>query len=323
MYRGGMSEPDSVVMAAGMARMLSPDTSFAESMLYGKQLNPGIYFIFRSVYPILFDSPAHVMEFLNWFGVVSAAFITWPLYLIFRKMYSKVISAGAILIFIFAPITWELGTYFHPIMPSMTLALISLLAFSRVSSSSKGVLYFVATCLLASVAVIMRTEVLFLILPAAAYILVSENRRKNIVLILAITAISVISYFYLIRIISSPGSSGGQDLKNFSGRFLSMYLRSVSILSVFKTAVWTVLGVGAATAISIAFCFLSDLLNKFRGESISDRQRKSVLVASFFWILPSLMIWLLYPIPITRHYFIIIPALVLLLSELVLKRYRA
>ncbi len=51
-YRGGMSEPDSVVMAAGMARMAAGEP-LADCMLYGRFLNPGIYFLFKLLHPVL------------------------------------------------------------------------------------------------------------------------------------------------------------------------------------------------------------------------------------------------------------------------------
>ncbi|MGM0484761.1 MAG: glycosyltransferase family 39 protein, partial [Candidatus Krumholzibacteriota bacterium] len=233
-YRGGMSEPDSVVMAAGMTRMLSPDSSFVESMLYGRQLNPGIYFIFKAIYPLIFDSPKYVIGFLNCLGVLSAALITWPLYLIFRKIFSNIISAGAVLIFIFTPITWELGTYFHPIMPALVLALISILTFNRISSSSKGVIYFVITCLAGSAAVIMRTEVLLVLPSAAVYILYCGQRRRNLFLLLSISAIAVVSYLSLVAIISPSASTGSQGLQDFAEKFMSMYFKSISMTGILK-----------------------------------------------------------------------------------------
>ena len=318
-YQGGMSEPDSVVMAAGMARMLSPDCSFVESMLYGRQLNPGIYFIFKAIYPLIFDSPEYVIEFLNWLGALSAALITWPLYLILRKMFSRTISAGAVLIFIFSPITWELGTYFHPIMPALLLALIAFLTFNRISSSPKGIIYFVITSLAGSAAVIMRTEVLFVLPPAAVYILFSRQRRKNLVVLFSISAIAIVSYLALMAMISGPASTGGRGLRGFTERFISMYFKSVSMTGILKTTVWAVMGIGVATVILIIIYSLNNLFRK--GRIVQNREGRKVLITSLFWILPSLIIWLLYPVPITRHFFIVIPAAVVILSETVFKRY--
>ncbi|MBD3178478.1 MAG: hypothetical protein GF417_02180 [Candidatus Latescibacteria bacterium] len=317
-----MSEPDSVVMAAGMARMLSPDSSFAESILYGRQLNPGIYFIFRAVYPLLFDSPRHIIGFLNWFGVLSASFITWPLYSLFRKLYNPVISTGALLIFIFSPITWELGTYFHPVMPALVLALISFHAFSRISSSLKGVLFFIVTFITFSAAVIMRTEVLFLIPPAAVYILFSKKKLRNLILLLVVFTMSVISYFSLLSTIAIQSSSGGLGITGFAERFLAMYFKPITIQGVLKSMAWAFMGMGSAMLVSILFCFIYDLREKFRKGMKTKRTSRRVITASLFWILPSMLIWLLYPVPITRHFFIIIPAFILIFSELMFTRFQ-
>jgi len=89
-YRGGMSEPDSVVMAAGMARMAA-GAPLSECMLYGRFLNPGIYLLFRVLQPLFAVSPGGTIDFLNTIGVLSWSLLPPLFYLLLRRRSGRTV----------------------------------------------------------------------------------------------------------------------------------------------------------------------------------------------------------------------------------------
>ncbi|MEJ2720151.1 MAG: glycosyltransferase family 39 protein, partial [bacterium] len=149
-----MSDPDSVAIAAGMARYFSHDTSFKDIILYGRQMNPGIYLFFRLLYPALFDSPSMVMPFLNFIGVASAVILPVPLFYVFRRKLGDAVAAAAVLLFIFTPLVWETSLSFHPVLPAALLLSLACLTWRRIDGRPTGRAWFAVTCLLAMAALV-------------------------------------------------------------------------------------------------------------------------------------------------------------------------
>lgn len=303
LYRGGMGDPDSMVMAAGMAMGLNSDSSFAETLLYGRQAQPGMYLVTHVVYPLFFDTPAHMIGFLNWFNLIVSSLLVWPLYALFRRTMTPAGTIGAVLLFFFSPMVWESGTYFHPLIPAALLVSLAVLAWSKMNSTRAGIVYFVLTYLAGSAAVLMRASV-FLLFPAFIAWAIFANRRKRALLLSSAQILLVLlTYFAVVNKVFDSGAAGGRGLTRYASDFYATYLRPVNGSIVAKQIVWAVLSVGASTSALCVFG-VRRLLRPRRGDTAGNQkyEGRSFAIAAA-WVLPCTLFWLPSPVPIMRHYF--------------------
>ncbi len=314
-YRNGMSEPDSMVMAAGMAWMSTPGAVFSDCLLYGRELNPGFYFIFKTIYPLFYDDPGHVIAFLNSVGVVCASLAVWPGYIILRNWFNTAVSTSVIILVIFSPIAWELGTYFHPVTPSILLFLCAWSCWRGISRSGRGIFCFIVTSVLASAAVMIRTEIVMIAPALLLSVLMGKERKKDTAALSAILVIAAAGYLALLGALPSRTGGAGTGISGFIDSFSDMYHDTLSISGLPRTIVWASLGVGTGT-IFIIFAGIATALARrsFAGKRIEAGN----FFPALLWIIPSLALWLLWPVPVIRHYYIIIPAAVWIAAKIFL-----
>lgn len=319
-YSGGMSDPDSVVMAAGMARYFSSDTSFGDILLYGRQMNPGIYLVFRFIYTFFFDSPSGVMPFLNGIGVASATLLPLPLYYLFRRTLGESASIGAVLIFILTPLVWESSLSFHAILPAALFLSSACLSWRRIDYSLSGIAWFALTGLLAVSAVVMRLEMMML---APAFFLscfLSKKRSRDSALLAVIAVLAVGTHWLVLKAIPGMHTSDGRSIPGYVVHTWESWVTSFSPAGMARTSIWFIFGAGVANLLLV----LGGLIVFFRGAGgknpESSRRMRNLSVAAVI-ILPILIFWLPQPrAPILRHYFLIVPALAWLIGDTVLRR---
>lgn len=312
-YRGGMSEPDSVVMAAGMARMVAGEPMSA-CMLYGRFLNPGIYFLFRLLQPVFVRSPGDTIFFLNTFGVMSWSLLTPLFYLLLRRSSGLAVAACGSLMMMLTPVFWETGTYFHPVVPALALLAGAILLFDRISSTPGGIFALVIVTVLAAAATVMRNEVLLTapaLIAAAAF---SKRPKRNISLASLITALSILAFLLTLRAVSEDGPEGPSS---FLRRFSSGLFGSVSPRGLLKTIPWAVMSMGTASVLLAVWGILRSLVGRRHADRV--RQPAGMIVPALLWALPVVFMWVLWPIPILRHYFAAVPAIVYIIAVLILR----
>jgi len=310
-YRGGMSDPDSVAIAAGMARYFSRDTSFGDIILYGRQMNPGVYLAFRSVYVQLFDSPSRVILFLNFTGIASATILPLPVYLIMRRSLGDIAAASSVFIIIFTPLVWESSLSFHPVLPATLLLSLAWLTWRRIDVSARGLAWTVVTCILATAAVVTRFELMML---APAFLIaaaLSGRRRLELPLIILLVAIALGVHWLILRWLPGTHTTAGRGVSDYASYISESWLSSLRPAGMVKTGIWFFFGAGAATLILAIRGLLL-----FRRRSF--RVRKHVVAAAM--ILPVLIFWLPQPgAAILRHYFLVVPAIVWIVGDLVFR----
>ncbi len=303
-YRGGMSEPDSVVMAAGMARMVAGEP-LSECMLYGRYLNPGIYFLFKLLSPVFVRSPGDTIQFLNIIGLLSFSLFAGLFYRLLRRRFDRTVAACCTLITYLTPVFWESGTYFHPVVPALALLTGAILLFDRISTSPGGICTFAMVTLLSAASAVMRNEVLLAapaLLAAAAF---STRPKRNISLVAIVTLISAIAFMLVTRAVSVE-DQGGQA--GFFERFSSWLSGSISLRGILRTIPWAVMATGTVTVLAASW----GTLNRFR-----DRDTRVMIIPALLWAAPAAA-WLLWPVPVLRHYFIAVPAIVFILAATIL-----
>lgn len=311
-YRGGMSDPDSVAIAAGMARYFSSDTSFGDIILYGRQMNPGIYLLFRAVYPFLFDSPSQVIPFLNIIGVASAVLLPLPLYYIFRRRLGEGAAAAAVLLFVFTPLVWESSLSFHPVLPASLLLSLALLTWRRIDASVSGAVWFAVSCLLVTSAVVIRFELLMLAPAFLLACLLSKDRRRDISLFVVISAIAVGTHWLVLHWLPGAHTTAGKGISDYTAYISGAWFSSLRPAGMVKTLIWFFFGAGSATLVLVLWRLI-----RFRRCS-PDLKNLAVVIVM---ILPTLLFWLPQPrAAILRHYFLIMPAIAWLAGDLVFRR---
>lgn len=293
-YRGGMADPDSIVQAAGMAIRMGGDTGFENTLLYGGQVNPGMYVVVGWLCPLLFDTPNHLIGFLNWSAALVFALSVWPLYALFRHHLSRHAAAGAIVLFVTSPLVWEVGTYFHPLVFACLPLLLAMLSWGRIDTSRRGIASFVLTCVLVAAAVVIRTTVIFLFPAVLLYALVSRRPLRNFQLAAAVLLVSILAYFAVSETSTTTGSAG---VGSWLTESYHLYRSTFWLPGLTKSTIWMVTGMGAVTCV-LALVGLWRLW-RLRQHGSVDSRTVAVAIA---WILPSVLFWLPQPIPILRHY---------------------
>jgi len=320
LYRGGMPEPDSVAMAAGMARWFTSQIDFYDAFLYGRQLSPGIYFFFRIVYPAVFNDASHIIPFLNWIGLISSTLMVAPLYLIFRRRFDRRVTVGCILLILFSPLVWELGTFFHPIIPATLLFLLSFLAWNRISRSPAGAVSYLLTYLLASASVIMRLEILLVAPALCTAVILSPDRRRDMARLFSLLPLVAATYLAVVRSISKPADIPYHDMWKFIQIFGENLRLLLSFTAIKRTIIWACAGIGVGSVALAVFGSITRAAgSRLKSDKETEKGLKDYLVA-VVWMVPVLILWLPRPVPIMRHFFLVTPAAGWMAGETVLRR---
>jgi len=318
--RGGMGEADSVVMAAGMAQWMMSDVGFGDIFLYGRQLSPGIYFVFRFLYPILFHDASHVIAFLNWINVLSSALIVIPLFLIMRRLFNRSVTTACVILILFTPLVWELGTFFHPIMPAVLLFLLAFLAWDRIAWSPRGAAFYALTFVLVAAATIMRVEVLLAVPALLVAGLIAPRKKRNLALLVSLLFLAVAAYALVLKGISKAASISFHGMPQFMDTYSRGYISSISSRAAARSVIWASLGLGIATVFLAIGGTAASLFGAAAKREARAGAHHREFIAAIVWIIPVLVLWLPQPSPIVRHYFLAALAACWLVGETILRR---
>jgi hypothetical protein len=311
LYRGGTGDADAMVMAAGMARGLAPGIPFTETLTYGRQTGPLIYVLFRCVSPLLAGDAARVLPLLNLLGALAASLLAWPLYAVFRGSLSRPVSAAAAALVLMTPLVWEVGTYFHPITLAALFLGLAMLTWKRIGSTWHGRAYGAFTALLGAAALLTWAEIA-LVMPA---ILVSaalaDHRRRDLVRLAALMASAAALFLTVVLLIEGRTEGTPTDLATYVRRFADAYFR---LDAVPRSLVWSVLAMGAGTVALAAVSGGRALASIRRTGSRRPADRRRLLTA-LIWIAVPYLFWLSNPVPLMRHFFLVVPGMVWLLAQ--------
>jgi hypothetical protein len=303
-YRQGMAEPDSVVMAAGMAMGMGTEAQFGDALLYGRQVSPGMYFVARALYPLFFDTTAHLMGFLNWLSIASFAGLAWLLYRFFRSSMTPTAATAALLVLVTTPLVWESSTYFHPLVPAAFLLAASALAWRRFDAAQTRIAWLVPCALLAALALVIRVEIVWGVPAALVAILAKPGRVRRLAAFAAVAAVSVAAYAVVSRLIAGEASSAGHSLRSYASMIHGMYAWSASLGAMKRSVPWMVMGMGVATLAAVGLALANFLTARRNGTGDETRATTTRIVVALVWVLPAIAFWLPQPTPILRHYFL-------------------
>lgn len=306
MYRAGAPEPDTMAMVAGMAMGMSGNMSPGDALLYGRNVNPGMHMLAVRIFPLLF-SPQHLLAVLNWLTVACASLTLVPFYALIRPYLTHRVALSCLLIWIFAPIVWESGTYYHPLIPAMFLLLLALVVARHIGTTMRGILAFILTTLLTSLALLVRVEVVFIWPGLLAWTAGSRRRWRDMSIFLAVSVISASAFLLASRVVTS--SAAGPSAANFVKTTSGLYTSTFNLQGLPRSTTWMVLGMGISTLAACAWGLMRRPLGNAR-----------LLVAAMAWSLPSMIFWLPQPTPINRHYLLATAGMVVVLGVLALSR---
>ncbi len=303
MYRGGMPEPDSVVMAAGMAKALAPGIGVGDATLYGRQLSPAMYAFTDIVYPLLFKSPAHMIAFLNWLGVLATSVLVWPLFVLLRTHMPRHAAVGTVLMVAFSPVVWEWGTYFHPLGPACLLLFLAMRCAMGVGRSPRGLGWCAGMLIASAAALAIRVDVLS-VAPAILIwaVLSPTGRRRNVLLVLTSLVFSIGCYLLVLGAMPDSSDANAHGLGSYTTMLRNMYVHSFSLSGLTRSVTWAVLAMGAGAIIAALVGLVRYLTSLRARASRRWSSRHARVVAGLVWVLPALLFWLPQPTPIMRHY---------------------
>jgi hypothetical protein len=308
-YRTGAPEPDTVAMVAGMAMGMSGTVSAGDALLYGRSVNPGMHLIAVRIFP-LFLAPPHVMSFLNWLTVGCAALVVIPFYGLIRPHLGHRTAISCVAVWLFTPIVWESGTFYHPLVPALFLLLLAVGLARRISATANGVVAFVVVALLASLAFLVRVEVVFVWPGLLAWTLASRRRWRDTSILLVVSMVATLVYLLGSRALTS--STGNPTPVGFVRSTTGLYTSTFNLHGLPRSATWMVLGMGVMTLAACAWGWLQRPGGSTR-----------LLAAAMAWSLPSMIFWLPQPTPIDRHYLLATIGIVVILGVVLFSRLSA
>jgi len=327
--RGGTGDPDSVAIAAGLAQWVGSHGNFGDAFLYGRQVNPGVYFLFKFIYPIFYHDSSHVIGFLNAFNLVCASLLGAALYFAARKLFDRRVASGFCLIVLSSPLVWEIETYFHPTVPAALFLFLSYLAWGRTKATPSGVGFYILACVLFAAALIVRIDVIFIIPALIAGALVSSTGRMKKALFFGILLVAAICYAAVLKSVprqTAPAESASVHvgLPRYVWERIVEYVSWARPAAIARTSVWASFGIGVATCLLGLYAIASVLIRRARPSvglpagrlpSVNGR----ALLVAVIWMLPSLLYWLPVPVSIVRHYFFVTLGASWLVGEMVLR----
>jgi Dolichyl-phosphate-mannose-protein mannosyltransferase len=312
LYHDATPDPDSLMMAAGMAIDLTSDLPRGDTLLYGRHVGPGAFIAMRYTYPLFFDEPSHVVAFLNASAVVLSTLTAIPLYLLARRRLARAAAAGAVAVWALNPVAWESGTYFHTVVACTFLLLVAMECACRVDATRKGRAWYAATALVAMAAFVTRTEIVFAFPALLVWTLSSKRPRRDTLLFLSIAAFALAAYALVFVLFSSDTTipSGG-----FRAYF-RWYATHFAPREWVRSTTWAVLSLGVASLAAVALALAR------RPRAGPDPARLRGVVFGLAWVLPSFLFWVLTPVPVLRHYYLATLGVAWLFGVLVLQRAR-
>lgn len=306
LFRDGMPDPDSLMVAAGVALGVTGQLPFAETFLYGKQLNPGVFLFMRAAWPILWRDPHQVATILNWLSMVAGTLTLLPLYGLLRTYLPARTTLLCLIIWAFTPLVWEAQTCFHPLIPA-TFFLCMALSFGKRAYRRAQWWSLGGACILASAALLTRSEVVLVWPGLVLFALASERKRRATGILLSVTIFAIAVYATTLHILATGTAAESAGFGHFVTRYAQMYEMSFSPRGLPRSAAWAIMGLGIGT-ISACVIAIPKLLRRQAG------QGRLPVIAAFVVGLPSLLYWLPYIVPILRHYYLTSIGLVLMLG---------
>jgi hypothetical protein len=342
--RFGSGDADSMVVAAGMARSLSPGVSFADSLLYGRQISPGMYLLFRAVAPWFAGRPDHVLPVLNAFGLLAGTALAWPLYAFYRRWFAPAVAAGCTVLVLTAPLVWEVGTYFHPVVPAMLLLLLCLMTAERIARTPRGIACGLLTLALGTAALLLRAEVA-LALPALVFwALRSTRARRNLLLLCGLTAIAGAAFYTIVHALAAGATGRPTTLADYVRDFAQSYFRMRPLR---RTLFWSILAIGMGNlllaALGLARARRREAAPHAPGAratgdagsgaySVSgaptgsgrtpDAPSPSDLGPALLWAFVPVVFWFPNPVFLMRHFLLVVPAVAWIVGETLLAHSR-
>jgi hypothetical protein len=298
LYRHGNPEPDATAMVAGMALGMSGSLSAGDALLYGRHVNPGMHALATHLFPALHLAPHHLMTALNWLGAVCAALCVWPLHTLLRPHLSHGVTLACLGVWLFMPLVWESGTYYHPLGPATLLFLLSMVCARHIRASDRGLLWGTLALALAAAAFVLRVEIAIVWPALLVWTLTSRHRGRDTSVLLVLTAGTAAAYLLAERTMSGATSADAPRVGTFLQSIAQRYAHSVNFAGLPRSAAWMVFGMGVAT---LAGCVMG--CARIVRARLARNERRLAL-ASLAWALPSILVWLPQPTPILRHYFL-------------------
>jgi hypothetical protein len=255
----------------------------------------------------LFLGPRDLLPFLNWLTVACASLSLLPFYALIRPHLGHRIAIACLVLWMLAPIVWEAGTFYHPLIPAMFLLLLALVLARRIARTGRGGIAFVLVALLSSVAFLVRVEICFVWPGLLAWTLTSRRRWRDTGILLCVSIMVGITYLLESRGVASSGAS--PTAMGFVKSTSGLYTSAFNLRGLPRSMTWMILGVGVMT---LAAC-VAGILKKPAGNS-------RLLTAALCWSVPSIIFWLPQPTPINRHYLLATMGIVVVLGILVLSR---
>jgi len=311
LYRHGMPDPDSVMVAAGVALGATGSMPFADTFLYGRQLNPGVFLVMRALWPWGWNDPASLMVILNLASAVCGSLTLFPLHDLLRRLLPVRASLSVLAVWAFTPLVWETQLSFHPMVPATLFELLALACATRVTRGARGALHLALATLCAVLGFLFRVEVAFLV-PAILLAILLSRKRARAFLVAGCIGVAVAAVYAIVLNATAPAHTPATSgVHSYTDRFREMYGMGASLRGIPRSAVWACLGLGIA---SIAAALVAFVMRR------DARARCKALLIGLCVAVPVVAFWLPYLVPILRHYYLASLGVVLVLGATVMVR---
>jgi hypothetical protein len=293
-YGDGFGDNNVIHMAVGMARSVAFQTSFGDSLEYGRNFSLGVYLAFRALYPLYFDGAAFVVAALNWTQLAGSLLLYPALFAVYRTSLSRKAAAYACVLVMTAPVVWENETSFQPISLALTALLLCVLAFG---AKALGRARLPLSILLALIALSLRSEVA-LLAPALLLAAARHGDRRRLFRAAIVFVAAALLLALLLYVAGADDSARGTTLSEYVTRYFRAFVR---VRAVARNLFWAGLGVGLANLALCASLWTNRLRRRVGAAAVDDLLVPSVAIFTV------LSFWISNSVPLVRHFYLMVP----------------
>jgi hypothetical protein len=309
-YGDGFGDNNVIHMAVGMARSVAFETSFGDSLEYGKNFSLGVYLAFRALYPAFFDGAGAVISVLNWTGLAGGLLLYPALYAVYRMSLSQRAATYACVLVMSAPVVWENETSFQPISLALGALLLCVLAFR---AAALGRTRLPLSVLLALAALSLRAEVA-LLAPALLLWAAQQGGRQRLLRAASVFVAAALLLALLLLLVGSDASTRGATPGEYVTRYFRAFVRGGAVA---RNLLWASLGIGL---VNLGLC-LALWTDRLRHRPSTPALR-DLLVPSVA-ALSVLVFWISNSVPLVRHFYLMLPPMAWMIGRTTFGHRRA
>lgn len=305
-YINGAGEGDSYVLVNGIIHGINKGDFLYNQFLVFSHYSFGYYWLIFKLQPLFATTPAAVFPLINNLGFICSLLTTVPLYLFIKDFSDEKTACYSVLIYHLAPTVFEISTYGHPVSAAWLLMATALYLTQRSiihNHHPTGNYLLGAATILSGIAMTLRADVLFLLIPLLLGLIFYHNCwNKRWALRIGLMVSGGTLIFFLLQF----------SIYGVGWFFPSPFTFVTDINKFHATGDLLLRPARGLATLALSVGPLSCLLT-LAGFFYLYRNQRRLFIFLAAWVIPNLIFWLPFPTP-SRHFLYAIPGMVIVVA---------